>query len=500
MQNEQNNNQNGTITTTPNPASVLQHLDPKIQLPVLQCAFDDGGSTPQLSTLPSSRPQSENRTSLGGQQTGGGLGKPIQYPESSNQHPPIHQSTNPPIHHPATASLLDELERVLSRHVVLPDFAAETLALWTLHTHAYECRDVTTYIGIESPEKRCGKTTLLSVLSELVNRPVVAANISSPAFFRVIEETQPTLLIDEADTFLHRSDELRGIFNAGYKKKTCYVWRVANEWKAANESAELNGNGNAAGATSRVAKFSVWCPKFICTIGRLPDILADRCIVIRMQRKREDEICERLRDFDGTILREKCQSFVSAHRDAIAAARPTGAEGLNDRATDIWEPLFALADLAGGPWPEKARRAASGLTKRGHESNPIGSLLIDILEIFLQDFAQKMSDAQKTSGEEAGKAVEKAQLTDGNRLFSRKIVDSLNCRHDRPWRELLRGKEVTELWLSQRVRPYGVRPRIMRIGDQVSRGYEEKDFWETFRRYIPRHEIDEFRERFGRKT
>src|SRR5436305_1777040 len=125
--------------------------------------------------------------------------------------------------------LLDELAGVLRRYVILPDWAAETLALWTLHTHAFEFRQVTTYIGIESPEKRCGKTTLLEVLSELVNRPVVAANISSPAFFRVIEETKPTLLIDEADTFLQGSDELRGILNAGYKKKTAFVWRVINE-------------------------------------------------------------------------------------------------------------------------------------------------------------------------------------------------------------------------------------------------------------------------------
>jgi putative DNA primase/helicase len=96
-------------------------------------------------------------------------------------------------------ALLDELSLVLSRFVVLPKWAAETLALWCLHTYAFEARDVTTYLGIESPEKRCGKTTLLTVLSELVNRPVVAANISPPAFFRVIEEARPTLLIDEAD-------------------------------------------------------------------------------------------------------------------------------------------------------------------------------------------------------------------------------------------------------------------------------------------------------------
>src|SRR3989475_2972093 len=122
--------------------------------------------------------------------------------------------------------LLDTLVQILRRFVVLPKWAAETLALWVLHTFAFQLRDVTTYLGIESPEKRCGKTTLLTVLSELVNRPVVAANISSPAFFRVIEETRPTLLIDEADTWLQGNDGLRGILNSGDRRKTAYVGRV----------------------------------------------------------------------------------------------------------------------------------------------------------------------------------------------------------------------------------------------------------------------------------
>ena len=100
------------------------------------------------------------------------------------------------------AVLLEELRRVLRRYVVLPKMAPETLALWVVHTYAFELRNVSTYIGLGSPQKRCGKTTLLSVLSELVSRPVVASNISPPALFRVIEEAQPTLLIDEADTFL----------------------------------------------------------------------------------------------------------------------------------------------------------------------------------------------------------------------------------------------------------------------------------------------------------
>src|SRR4051812_49184632 len=113
-------------------------------------------------------------------------------------------------------ALLNELKEVIQRYVVLPKWGAETVALWAVHTHAFHLRDVSTYLGIESPEKRCGKTTLLTVLSELCNRAIVATNISSPAFFRVIEETRPTLLIDEADTFLQTNDELRGILNSGY--------------------------------------------------------------------------------------------------------------------------------------------------------------------------------------------------------------------------------------------------------------------------------------------
>src|SRR6266403_632726 len=168
-------------------------------------------------------------------------------PKNSNStmktnYPVIHESTASPPPHFITPlssdvapwpqpvdvqSLLCEIAELLRRFVVLPRWGAETLALWTLHTYAYQLRDVTTYIGLESPEKRCGKTTLLSVLHELTNRAVASSNISPPAFFRVIEDLSPTLLIDEVDTFLNSNDQLRGILNSGYHKKTAFVLRAA---------------------------------------------------------------------------------------------------------------------------------------------------------------------------------------------------------------------------------------------------------------------------------
>jgi hypothetical protein len=362
-------------------------------------------------------------------------------------------------------ALLDELAGLMRRFVVLPKWGAETLALWVMHTYAFELRDVSTYVGIESPEKRCGKTTLLSVLSELVNRPVVASNISSPAFFRVIEEVRPTLLIDEADTMLRGNEELRGILNAGYGRKTAFVVRVTPEARSSDGGAR---NPEAAEGGSRLVKFSCWCPKAIAAIGRLPETLADRCIVMRMQRKTPKEGCERLRNLETTALKRQCARFVKDHSAAIATARPEIPGSLNDRAADIWEPLLALAELAGGEWPERARQGAASLTASVQESNPMGSLLFDIFLLF---------------------TMEKS-----GRLFSRALVEGLNDFVDRPWMELKRGKEVTELWLAHQLRPYGVRPRSMRIGEERAKGYFQDDFMEVFRRYMSRSEVEAFRE------
>lgn len=383
------------------------------------------------------------------------------------------------------AELLDGLATFIRRYVVLGPPAVETLALWVLHTHAFQLRDVAVYVGLESPQKRCGKTTLLTVLSEVVNRPIVAANISSPAFFRVIEEMRPTLMIDEADTALHRNDELRGILNSGYKRKTAYVVRVAMEaWKedsarpgrrkrteGETEHQEHGGGDEEAverewqagrGRRSRLVRYSSWCPKAIATIKHLPETLQDRCIVIEMHRKKPSEACERLKGIDGTELRRKCARFVLDHSEAIGKAEPAIPAELHDRAGEIWEALLVLADLAKGGWPERARRAAVAMVRSGHEEGAIGALLFDIMICFLRENRE--------------------------RVFSRTLTAELNAQGDRPWAELKRGTQATELWLARELRPYGVRPRTMWIGEEAAKGYLIEDFKEVFGRYIPTKE------------
>ena len=143
-------------------------------------------------------------------------------------------------------ALLDGLKLWVRRFVILPRWVAETVVLWNLHTYAFELRRVSTYLGIESPVSECGKTTLMTLLCKLVNRPLPASNVSSPAFYRAIHELHPTLLIDEADTLLPGNAQLRGILNAGYTQDMAYVLRVVSETGG-----------------SRLARFSCWGPKAI---------------------------------------------------------------------------------------------------------------------------------------------------------------------------------------------------------------------------------------------
>jgi hypothetical protein len=389
---------------------------------------------------------------------------------------------------PDVLHILDSLSILLARHVILPPHAAHALALWVVHTYAFELRDVTAYIGVQSPEKGCGKSTLLSVLGLLCNRSVLASNISASAFFRVIAETVPTLLIDEADTSLHNNDELRGILNSGYTKPTAFVIRVSNE-SSSNSSSTSDGGPVSCIASSPssihgepgtpqhstlnpqpksgLRHFSTWCPKAIAAIGHLPETLADRCILIQMKRKSTDEVCARLRDLEPSALRQACAQFVAEHSHSIRTARPQIPPGLGDRAADIWEPLLAIADLAGGDWPAKARNAAVALSASAQEANPIAALLLDVFYLFLQ--------------------------ADQKRLFSRTILAKLAALSDRPWQSLKGAKGLNDNWLAQQLRPYGIRPKILRIGEYVGRGYTQTDVEDASRRYVPRSQVEAFK-------
>lgn len=170
------------------------------------------------------------------------------------------------------AELLDEICGLISRYIVLPLESIAAVALWIVHTHCFDCFAHSPRLAIISPEKGCGKTTLLDVLYCLVARPLDTANATVSAIFRIVELAKPTLLIDEADTFLGDNDELRGILNAGHRRGGQVTRTVGEDHEP--------------------RQFSTWAPAAIAMIGRLPDTLNDRSIIVSLKRRKASERVE----------------------------------------------------------------------------------------------------------------------------------------------------------------------------------------------------------------
>ena len=132
--------------------------------------------------------------------------------------------------------------------------------------------------------------------------------------------------------------------------------------------------------------FTTWAPIAIAMIGRLPGTLEDRSLAIKMRRKRPDESVARFRLDQANLfhgLAGKCARFVSDNRLSLKSTDPDIPKGLHDRAADNWRPLFAIADTAGGEWPELARRIALKLSAADEDANSASTeLLTDIQKLF----------------------------------------------------------------------------------------------------------------------
>jgi hypothetical protein len=346
-------------------------------------------------------------------------------------------------------ALLNALAMNIRGHVVMLDHAADTVTLWVIHTYLLDCFGISPRLAITSPEKGCGKTTALDVVSRLVCRPLSTANASAAAIFRVVELQQPTLLIDEADTFLPENEELRGILNSGHRQGGSVIRTVGEEFEPRS--------------------FSTYSACAIALIGKLPATLADRSVPIELRRRRADEPVEPFR-FDRTDhldqLARKAARWAADNADRIRSADPEMPAGVFNRVADNWRSLLAIADAAGGEWPARARRAlqCAGANATGDDQSVRVLLLTDIRAIFAERRLDRMPSAS--------------------------LAGVLNSIEGRPWAEWHRGKGLTPNSLARMLAPFEIAPATVRMPDGTTpKGYLLSQFEDAFTRYLPANEL-----------
>lgn len=348
------------------------------------------------------------------------------------------------------AALLDELLAALQRYVVFPSVeTGYAMTLWIAATHGQDAWEHAPRCAVVSPEKRCGKSRVMDVAEATSYESLVTVNISPAALVRSItDEDPPTLFIDEADTVFGPKaadhEDLRGIVNSGHQRGRPYIRYDIT--------------------TRSVEHLPTFAMAMLAGIGDLPDTIMDRAIVMRMRRRAPGENVApyRTRRDRPALhkLRDRLTEWVQEHLAELRGNEP--AMPVDDRAADTWEPLVAIADLAGGHWPDRARRSAlvmvNAESTADAESSMGARLLADIRDVF-------------------------DGLPNVGFLPSAEIVNRLLKVGDGPWVSMERGTELTQRTLATRLAPYGVRSRHNNA--KTARGYHLADFADAFARYLP---------------
>ena len=350
--------------------------------------------------------------------------------------------------------LMDELIAAVKKHVVISGHDALVVALWAINTWCYAAFLRCPLLLINAPERECGKTQLLKVVEKLVFQPMETANITLAVLFRVITKYAPTLLIDEADTFMEGKAEMAGVINKGYEKGG-FVLRMETVGKDMIE-----------------CPYHVYGPKALAGImleRHLPSATMSRGIEIPMKRKTKDDNVQRLRSADPKIfasLRSRILKFVLVNRDTLKKGWEDLPEELSDRQQDNWEPLLAIAHCMGEEWYQKACEAA---LQNCRETAPVKSSSNQLLE----DIREVLSTYEERY------------------IPSADLLTKLHEDPDMDWCTYNHGKALTARQLARFMGAYGIKPKTVRMkADYTPKGYEVRDFEDAFARYLPERLVE----------
>lgn len=352
------------------------------------------------------------------------------------------------------APLLDEVAEFLRRHLVFRSEAQITAAaLWAAHTHALDAFESTARLAISSPQKQSGKTRLLELLRLLCRNARLSASMTAAYLFRLVAAVQPTLLIDEVDVIFRPGDktheDLRALINAGHRRGAT-VGRMEGE-----------------GAAMAPKDFPVYTAVATAGIGLPPETIHDRAVPIRLRRRARGErvtpFRQRTTAPEGLALGRRLAAWAYRNLDKLSEAVPVMPEGIEDRPADVWEPLLAIADLAGGHWPLCARQAAQELNRDRVDTDPNLDLVL------LGDLRDIMTGSSAPTRD---------------RWSSADLCDALNRRPESRWKSLRDGYGIDPATLAAMLNPYDIHSKKVRIGERSVRGYRVAFFIDTWSRYL----------------
>jgi len=292
------------------------------------------------------------------------------------------------------------------------------------------------------------------------------SGLTPAAMARIIESASPSILLDEIDRQIRKSKEnaeaLTQILNAGFDRRGAVITLMIQP---------------PGGGEKEPRDFSVWAPQVLAGIGKsLHNTVRDRAITIAMQRRSKDQKVSRLRSKDGRefpALARKLARWAEDNAITLGATEVEMPNWLDDRAADGWEPLFAIARLAGDGWFNQVRVAARALSGSRDE--------IDADD----DGLQLLSDIRGVLATKKSKILGKDEKGIPSKVLVRELVNL----EESLWRVVGSSRTpLTQRGLADRLQPFGIGPQQLRLGgrgSQMFRGYRVAALDRVFAQYLP---------------
>ncbi len=333
-------------------------------------------------------------------------------------------------------ALVRDTESFICKYVVLPSAARLPLALWAIATHIFDSFDAFPYLCLTSPAPRCGKTRVLELLELLCARPWRGTAPTEAAIFRFVESHQPTLLLDEVESLASRKKSERdsavlAILNAGYRAGQLVPRCVGNSHELQN--------------------FKVYCPKAFAAIGTLPPTLADRSIIVPMQRRAKSEPVSR---FKFVRAKEEVKPLVAliklAAKTFAAEIKATYTDlpelpFLTDRDDEIFSPLFAVCAVLCPVRLKELEASAKALC----DAKAVGAADDSLPLQALHHIFELWPEGQ-------------------NSWLGREALAALKTKDDSPWQG---DVELSSRKLARWMRGFGVNVRQVRTPSGNGKGY-----------------------------
>ncbi|WNV90954.1 DUF3631 domain-containing protein [Umezawaea sp. Da 62-37] len=352
--------------------------------------------------------------------------------------------------------ILDQVRDFVARFSVFPsEHCAPMLALWYAHTWVADAFYTTPRLILSSPEPGSGKTRVLEIAQHLTKAAEMTAGGSAAALVRMVAAGPITVLMDEVDAVFgvggSGNEDVRQMLNLGYKR-----------------SATIPKTKGDPASGFTVERLPIFAPVALAGLaGRMPDTITTRAITVHLRKRRHDEHVEPYRESkivrQSEPIREALSAWATSVGDGLVEAEPEMPHGVDDRPAEIWEPLLAIADLAGGHWPETSRAAC--------------------LHFVTAASAQPMSDGVRLLGDL--RALFTSRGTD--RISTVEILAVLRSMDEAPWGDMY-GKPLNARALATELSVYGVKVTAFKNNGTTVKGYTvngANGLADAWARYLP---------------